>query len=87
MQARARTNAARVGLLVIAFAVMLLYAWQFLGNHFSKDEHLYFVKMPDATGLVRGSKVLQAGVSIGSISAIGLTADNKAKLTIRIRKP
>ncbi|MGH2638948.1 MAG: hypothetical protein ACRDF4_06670 [Rhabdochlamydiaceae bacterium] len=60
MQARARTNAARVGLLVIASSAMLLYAWQFLGNRFAVDQHLYFVDMNDATGVNRGAKVLLA---------------------------
>lgn len=87
MQARARTNASRVGLLVIAFVVMLFYAWQFLGNRFANDEHIYFVTLADATGLVNGSKVLQSGVPIGAITAVGLTPTNLAKLTIRIHKP
>lgn len=73
--------------MLIAFIALLIYAWQFLGSRLSSDQHVYVVGMDDASGLMPGSQVLMAGVPIGSVSQIGLDAQNHAKLTIRIDRP
>lgn len=86
MQARTGSFAARVGLLFAAFLVLLSFAWRFLGSHFSADQHVYYVTLPDASGLMPGSNVLLSGVPIGTIAQVGLDSANQAKLTVRTDK-
>jgi len=79
-------SAAKVGLLVIVFVGLIIGSFSVLGKNWPgrRERHL-FVVMKDAGGISVGSRVLMAGVEIGSVKAIGLQDPHTAKLTLTIR--
>jgi phospholipid/cholesterol/gamma-HCH transport system substrate-binding protein len=80
-------SAAKVGLLVVVFLVLVLGSFSFLGRSlFPRHQKQFFVLMHDAGGVAQGSRVLMAGVEIGSVKRIGLQDPHTARLTLEIHQ-
>lgn len=77
----------KVGLLVVVFAGLLVSLLAFLGASFGKKEvQVFQAKMPDAGGILPGSKLLMAGVQIGIVRSVSLESPSVARLTLDIQK-
>jgi len=64
--------------------VVLIVAYLVLGANSDQTYHLLFT---DAGQLVKGDLVEVGGVSVGSITNIGLTSNNLAEITIKVKPP
>ncbi|MBX3096357.1 MAG: MCE family protein [Fimbriimonadaceae bacterium] len=78
--------AARVGLIVIVFIALGIYAIGFLRQDAGPQSTRYQVVMADAAGLSRGSKVTLAGVEVGRVASVGLREDGKAVAQIDVKE-
>ena len=79
-------SAARVGALIIVFVVLSLGALNLLGKGmFGAKSVDYFVALPDAGGVVSGTKVMMAGVQVGTVNKIQLVSPTEAKIVISVR--
>lgn len=78
----------RVGLVVIAGIVAFFVLLSFVAGQQYNDKQTYRVHatFTDATGLGPKSRVQIAGIEVGIIDKIELTADAKARATLKIRK-
>ncbi|MBI3721769.1 MAG: MCE family protein, partial [Fimbriimonas ginsengisoli] len=77
---------AKVGALVILFLALLAGGYTLLGRFlpWSKTKTLY-ARFDDATGVALGTKVLMAGVPVGSVTETRLQPDGRsALLTLRL---
>ena len=78
-------GAAKVGALVVVFAVLLYFGYMTLGqNIFGPPKTKYFAEFPDAGGLTPGSQVQMAGVKIGTIDEVSLVGPELARLTLLV---
>ncbi|RYG39407.1 MCE family protein [bacterium] len=78
-------NAARVGMFVTAFVVLLFGAYSVLGQKiFAPKTARYFAIFEDANGVVPGTRVLMAGVKVGQIEKVELADPRTARLTLSI---
>jgi phospholipid/cholesterol/gamma-HCH transport system substrate-binding protein len=78
-------GAAKVGLLVLVFVALLYGAYSILGQSFGKaDTRDYFAEFADAGGVVEGTKVLMAGVKVGTVRRVELKNPRLARLTMAI---
>ncbi len=81
---RSLANAVTVGILAVGVALGLYYAIAFV----TRDRHegyRVWALLDDARGLVTRSRVLMAGISVGSIESLELHGD-KARVDLRIRR-
>lgn len=77
---------ARVGLLVVVAAAVLVALLVFLGyGVFRPPGYELRVVFPDAEGLAPGTAVRMAGVEVGTVQSLQLTADQRAEARVRIR--
>lgn len=77
---------ARVGLVVVVAALLLLGLVAFLGRGLVRPPGYHLrVVIPDAEGLSPGSAVRMAGVQIGTVEALRLTSDHRAEVVVRVR--
>lgn len=77
---------ARVGLVVLVAAVLLVALVVFLGRGLVRPPGYELrVVFPDAEGLSAGSSVRMAGVQIGTVESLRLTDDLRAEARLRIR--
>ncbi len=75
----------KVGLLVVVFGVLLVAGFQFLGKSvFAQPTDEYYAELESVEGISEGTKVLMAGVPIGTVRRVELTDDVRAKLVLAI---
>jgi phospholipid/cholesterol/gamma-HCH transport system substrate-binding protein len=80
-------GAAKVGILVVLFAVLFYGAYLVLGhNLFAPPKTTYYAEFPDAAGLTSGSQVQLAGVKIGTIDNVELVGPKLARLTLKVER-
>lgn len=80
--------AAKVGALVILFAVMMLGVGATLQTlAFAKETTHYYVSFKDAGGLTSGARVTMAGVLIGNVETVTLKSPTEAVALIHIHAP
>ncbi len=78
-------SAAKVGALLVVFVILVLGSYAILGRSvLSRHRKTYFVSMTDAGGLLVGTRVLMAGVQIGTVDKIALAGPHQAQLTIHL---
>jgi ABC-type transporter Mla subunit MlaD len=78
--------ATKVGILVVAFVVLLYGAYAILGwTLFAEPRARYYADFQDASGIAQGSQVLMAGLEIGTVSEAKLVGPTKARLTLDIK--
>ncbi|MBX3119631.1 MAG: MCE family protein [Fimbriimonadaceae bacterium] len=76
----------KVGLLVIVFVGLLFGAYEVLGKSlFAKPSKTIYAEFADASGLQIGSNVTMAGVRIGNVTAIELTAPDRARVAMTLQ--
>ena len=79
-------NATKVGVFVVAFVAMLYAGYTFVGKSlFAAKTVKYFAKFSDAGGINQGSRILMAGVSVGTVEKIELVSPTEAKLTLSVK--
>ncbi len=77
---------ARVGLLVVAAAAILVVTLVLLGyGVFRPPGYTLRVVFTDAEGLTPGTPVRMAGVEVGTVESLQLTEDHRAEARVRIR--
>lgn len=80
-------SAAKVGILVVVFVGMLFGAYAMLGRSlFANPGDRYFATLSDASGIAVGTRVLVAGVKVGSVTAVELVSPRQARLTLELNK-
>ena len=78
-------SASKVGLLLVVFVGLFIGAYAVLGKSlFAPKADTYFATLSDAGGITQGTRILMAGVDIGTVSTIALTSPTEAKLTLSI---
>ena len=81
---RSLTNAVTVGILAVGVAVGLYFAVAFVSQDRGEGYRAWAL-LDDARGLVTRSRVLMAGIPIGSIESLELQGD-KARVNLRIHR-
>jgi phospholipid/cholesterol/gamma-HCH transport system substrate-binding protein len=78
-------GAAKVGFLVIVFAILLYGGYAVLGKAlFQEKTTTYYAVFADAGGTNGGTLITMAGVKIGTVSAVRLESPSKARMTFKI---
>jgi phospholipid/cholesterol/gamma-HCH transport system substrate-binding protein len=78
-------NAGKVGVLVVAFFAMLYMAYAVIGkNLFAPKPATYYAKFQDAGGVTAGTKILMAGVNVGTVSEVKLKSATEAQMALAI---
>ncbi len=78
-------NAGKVGVLVVAFFAMLYMAYAMIGKNLLAPKPVnYFAKFQDAGGVSSGTRILMAGVNIGTITDVKLMSSREAKMTLAV---
>ena len=82
------TPETRVGLVTILALVLIIGMVAFLRGGTLRGPQGYelHVVMRDATGLEAGTPVRMSGVTVGQVSAVGLTPDKRARATLRMHR-
>ncbi|MCH8273219.1 MAG: MCE family protein [Armatimonadetes bacterium] len=79
-------SAWKVGLFVVAFGVLLIFAYSLVGSAlFPKEADVYYVELDDAGGVGPGAVVTIAGVEIGTVASVRLESANRARMTLHLR--
>ena len=81
---RVLRNAITVGILTVGAAVGLYFAIAFVTQYRVDEGYKAFGLLDDARGLVTRSRVLMAGIPVGSIESLALEGD-KARVNLKIR--
>lgn len=81
---RVLRNAVTVGILTVGAAIGLYFAIAFVTQYDVGDGYRAWALIDDARGLVTNSRVLMAGIPVGSIDTLELQGD-KARVDLRIR--
>src|SRR6185312_8715916 len=80
-------SAARVGLLVFVFGMLLIGSYAVLGrNLFGPKANPFYATFSDANGVSPGTAVMMAGVKVGIVSAVHLTSPKTALIKMEIEK-
>jgi phospholipid/cholesterol/gamma-HCH transport system substrate-binding protein len=80
-------SAAKVGVLLVAFVALVIASFTILGRSLFVQRHqIYYVDIADAGGLAQGSRVLMAGVQIGTVEHIELVSVHEARFTLSLSK-
>ncbi len=78
-------GAAKVGILVVVFAVLFYGAYLVLGHDlFGEPKSTYYAEFADAGGITSGSQVQMAGVKIGTVKSVALESPILARLSLEI---
>lgn len=78
--------ATKVGVLVVAFILLLYGAYALLGRSLFAEPHAtYYADFQDASGIVPGSQVLMAGLEVGTVTEAKLAGPRMARITMEIR--
>ncbi|MEA2552063.1 MAG: phospholipid/cholesterol/gamma-HCH transport system substrate-binding protein [Fimbriimonadaceae bacterium] len=76
-------SATKVGVLVVAFAALLYGAYAILGRAlFAKPHVRYYADFEDATGVVKGTQVLMAGLKVGTVEDAKLLTPKLARVAM-----
>lgn len=79
-------NAGKVGVLVVAFFAMLYAAYAVLGKKlFGPKPQTYYARFHDAGGVTPGTRILMAGVNIGTISSVDLKSPTEAQMVLAVQ--
>jgi phospholipid/cholesterol/gamma-HCH transport system substrate-binding protein len=79
-------NAGKVGVLVVAFFVMLYMAYAMIGKSlFAEKPTTYFAKFHDAGGITSGTRILMAGVNIGTVTDVKLMSATEAQMVLAVK--
>lgn len=77
----------KVGLLVVLSVGLFVGGYAILGRSlFAPPTETYIVEMSDASGVVDGSRVLMAGVQVGTVESVALQSPTLARLQLRVNK-
>ncbi len=80
-------SATRVGAFVVGFAALLVFAFALLQRSvFEPPVARYVAEFADAGGVTTGSRVLLAGVVVGSVETVGLAEDGKARVGLALER-
>jgi phospholipid/cholesterol/gamma-HCH transport system substrate-binding protein len=78
-------SAAKVGVLLLVFIGLVVAGFEVLGHSlFAKPQTTYYAEFADASGLTEGTKILMAGVKVGTVGKIELANANTARLALII---
>ena len=78
--------ATKVGILVVAFVILLYGAYAVLGRTLFAQPHArYYADFADASGIASGSQVLMAGVEVGTVTDTKLLSPTRARLTMDLK--
>ena len=78
-------NAASVGVLVIVFIGLLFGAYAALGRTvFAQKQTAYSATFKDANGVVPGTRILMAGVKVGTVGSVALESPTLARVSLLI---
>jgi len=78
--------AARVGALVVVFGGLTYGALSFLGKGmFGAKTTPLSIEMEDATGVTAGTRLLMAGVTVGTVSKVELKSPTVARLLVDVK--
>lgn len=78
-------NAAKVGLLVVVFVVLLVGGYAVLGKSlFAPPTQVFYADFPDATGVTVGTPVQMAGVDVGAVTAVELKSPRLARVVLSL---
>ena len=78
--------ATKVGILVVAFGILLYSAYAILGRSlFAPKQARYYATFSDATGIANGSQVLMAGLQVGTVTDTKLVSPTEALLTFDLQ--
>ncbi len=79
-------NAGKVGVLVVAFFAMLYMAYAMIGKSLLAPKPVtYYAKFHDAGGVNSGTRILMAGVNIGTVSDIKLVSATEAQMVLAVK--
>lgn len=80
-------GAAKVGVLVVVFTVLLYGAYMVLGQDLlGPPKVAYYAEFSDAAGITPGSQVQLAGVKIGTVEKVKLVSSSLARVTLQVGK-
>jgi phospholipid/cholesterol/gamma-HCH transport system substrate-binding protein len=80
-------SAAKVGALLLVFIVLVIGGYAILGSSLlGPGKDVYYARFADAGGTPVGSRLLMAGVQIGTVSKVALVSPTEAKLTLSVNK-
>lgn len=78
-------NAAMVGVLVVVFVALVIGSFAVLGRTLLPSRRqTYFADLPDAGGVSIGTRVLMAGVQIGTIDKVDLLTPHEARFVLHL---
>ena len=78
-------NAGKVGVLVVAFFAMLYMAYAMIGKDLFAQKHTFYTAtFADAGGVSAGTRILMAGVNIGTVSEVKLKSPTEAEMKLSI---
>ncbi len=78
-------SAWKVGVFVVAFAILLVLAFALVGNPlFKKPTAKYYAEFSDAANIQPGAVVTMAGVEIGSVDSVALKGPRMAEIVLLI---
>ncbi len=76
---------AKIGIFAFAMLIVLYWGINFLNkNERLKSTHTYYAVYDNANGLQRKSPVIINGVSVGSVTGIALSKQNKVVVTLQV---
>lgn len=79
-------NAGKVGVLVVAFFAMLYAAYAMLGKKlFGAKPTTYYARFQDAGGVSSGTRILMAGVNIGTVTEVKLKSPTEAQMVLAVQ--
>lgn len=79
-------NAAKVGLLLVVFVILLVGGYSILGKSlFAQKPDRYLANFEDAGGVTEGTPVLLAGVNVGMVSKVSLLGPHLAQLALDVK--
>ena len=80
-------SAAKVGLLLVVFVGLLVAGYAVLGKSlFAPPLDVYYADLSDAGGITEGTRVLMAGVDIGTVTKISLKSPTVAHVALGLKK-
>ena len=80
-------SAAKVGVLLVVFLVLIVASFSVLGRSLlAPRKQTYYVSLADAGGITQGTRVLMAGVQIGSVEKIDLLSPHEARFTLQLNE-
>lgn len=75
----------RVGLLVIAFFVLIIVAYTFLGIHFfGPKQNTYYAKLSNSGSVTEGNRITLLGIKVGQVRSVKLEDAHYVLMTLAI---